>query len=217
MCNTFNCDWNVSPSQINNPGKKSQLHTATRVASVQPAASMLHSATRVASVHFNFSTIPVTYLRAYKFTIFLKRFFTTSTIPVTYLRFLKRLFFYNFSNDTFLRFLHFLKRLFIYEFLQFLLLFLRMYKFKMFLKQFLLRLLQFIQFLLLIYDSLQTVIFLQFLNRFFFYYFYVTDVGYSFKLSVSLFTTSDICSVIHSLYFPYIHIQVQYQGCGNCH
>jgi len=23
-------------------------------------------------------------------------------------------------------------------------------------------------------------------------------------------------SFIHSLYFPYIHIQVKYQGCGNC-
>jgi len=22
---------------------------------------------------------------------------------------------------------------------------------------------------------------------------------------------------IKSLYFPYIHIQVKYQGCGNCH
>jgi hypothetical protein len=69
---------------------KPQLHTAMRVASIQPAASMLHSATRVASVHFNFYTITVTYLRVYKFTIFLKRFFTTSTIstiPDTYLRF----------------------------------------------------------------------------------------------------------------------------------
>jgi len=26
-----------------------------------------------------------------------------------------------------------------------------------------------------------------------------------------------IHSFIHSLYFPYIHIQVEYQGCGNCH
>jgi hypothetical protein len=31
-------------------------HIATRVASVQPVASMLHSATRVASVHLHFST-----------------------------------------------------------------------------------------------------------------------------------------------------------------
>jgi hypothetical protein len=85
--------------------------------------------------------------------------FRFSTIPVTYLRFSSSGYFSTISQTIFLRLLHFLKRLLIYDFLQFLLLF---------------------------FDSFQTVIFSIIPQTIFFYDFYVTDVGYSFKLSLSL-------------------------------
>jgi hypothetical protein len=34
---------------------------------------------------------------------------------------------------------------------------------------------------------------------------------------IVLMTQCDIHLFIHSFYFPYIHIQIVYQGCGNCH